>query len=250
MQEKICKQCGTCCRKGGPLLHIDDMDLLKKNYINLFQIFTIRKGELVHDPIKNCLIPLEQEVIKICGTDEQDFPWHCVLHNEFGCSLHPMRPLQCRALFCTDNSSLKNIYNQHRARREHVFAKSTIQYSLADLPHVTPSMLFDLAMAHEEECSLLLLIPLAKELLQRQKQSILKSTPLKGAFSEAILQQIRYDASFRELCQQKANLPSAILPLVLGRPITFFLENLGLKVHKDTKGELCLYSTNKNHYFS
>ncbi len=202
-----CTQCGECCRKGGPLLHIEDMPLVYEGHICLSKLVTLRKGELAHDDVTGCLTPLTQDVIKIAGTKEQDYAWHCVLHGANGCTLHPLRPAQCAALYCGDTSALEGMYKHDLATREHIFAKAghaKVQYGW-----------FELANAHAEECSFDVLAKLAADYKHNQ---------------EDILQMLRYDLAFRELCVQKAHVPADVLDCLLGRNLGQFLYSFGLEV--------------------
>ncbi len=198
----LCAGCGQCCLKGGPLLHIEDMPLVHGGHIFFSMLVTLRKGELAHNGVNNTLAPLKAEVIKIAGTQEQKYPWHCVLHDDSGCKLYPLRPAQCEALFCRDTSKLEAMYQLNLATREHLLAKA-------------PAGWLELAHAHEEECS----INVLADLLKDYKKS-----------SADILQMVRYDRAFRELCVQKANMPAEALDCVLGRELEQFLRSLGFAV--------------------
>ena len=57
-----CRQCGTCCRKGGPALHVEDSYLLEEGIIQLQDLVTFRAGELVRDTSNNGVVPLPAEI--------------------------------------------------------------------------------------------------------------------------------------------------------------------------------------------
>ncbi len=230
MQTLICKQCGTCCRKGGPLLHKADAPLVLNGHIAFSQLLTLRAGELAHDPVRNTLIPLEQEVVKIIGTAEAQYPWHCVLHGDAGCGLHPLRPAQCKALFCADTTEIEMMYHEERLSRH-------------DILHVREGWL-ELAEAHEEQCPLRPLVAVAEELYGAE------SCEGMPTLVEELLQNIRYDLAFRELCREKAALDDALLACVLGRPVHVFLRSLGFEVYTQTTGDLCVKKLAKAPYFS
>ncbi len=236
MHTTTCQQCGTCCRKGGPILHEADLDLL--SHILLSNVLTLRKAELVHDPVQNCVLPLEEEVIKIAGTGEKDYPWHCILHTNTGCALHPLRPAQCKALYCQNTAALKAQYTHKRITRKDVLC--------ADL--------YALATAHEEQCSLMALVNLAKKIKETTPdhgQAAKDKKPLQGADVEEILEYVRYDAAFRQLCTEKGAAPAELLPLLFGRPVPHFLQSLGLLVRKKSTGDdLALYNLQASPYFA
>ncbi|MCX5877405.1 MAG: YkgJ family cysteine cluster protein, partial [Deltaproteobacteria bacterium] len=64
---KYCKQCGTCCRKGGPALTREDLDLIRQGHIRHDQLITIRQGELGYNPATGKLEPVPVELLKIRG---------------------------------------------------------------------------------------------------------------------------------------------------------------------------------------
>jgi len=59
-----CIRCGTCCKKGGPSFHLADKHLIDKGIILSKYLFTIRKGELAYDNVRQELLPLSSELIK------------------------------------------------------------------------------------------------------------------------------------------------------------------------------------------
>ena len=60
-----CVNCGACCRKGGPALHTKDAYLFEENILQIQDVVTIRAGELVRDDMKNRLVPLPAELVKL-----------------------------------------------------------------------------------------------------------------------------------------------------------------------------------------
>lgn len=65
-----CIRCGTCCRKGGPVLHHEDKQVLLIGYIGYQHLVTLRKGEKVFNPVKETFENLELELIKIKSADD------------------------------------------------------------------------------------------------------------------------------------------------------------------------------------
>ncbi len=232
MQELHCKQCGLCCQKGGPLLHQEDAPLLQQGHISFSQVLTLRAGELAFDPVYNKLIPLEEEALKIQGTQEPTHPWHCVFHKPQGCGLHPLRPAQCKALFCTDTSELESMYHMERATRADIFSLQEGWLELAE--------------AHEEQCPLHPLVGQAERLFENKLDYAEEEQEL----SQQILQTVRYDLAFRELCCEKAHLSPNLLPCILGRPVHNFLQSVGFEVRQNSAGQLELKKLAKAAYFS
>lgn len=230
-----CSSCGTCCRKGGPVLHLQDSALVGQA-LPYTMLITLRAGELTYDPVTSRLVPLETEVIKVAGValaghslaDAADSggpataqasaaggssPWTCAfLEGEAHCRIYDHRPAQCRALFCKDTKALEALYAEGRLTRKDILATA-------------PAGWLDLAMAHEQDCSLAALIPLARQAL---------TDPQADA---SLLEALRFDAAFRELCVEKAAMPAAVLNCVLGRPLADFLASFGLGVVGSGEGQ-------------
>jgi Fe-S-cluster containining protein len=58
-----CIRCGTCCLKGGPVLHHADKKILLAGHIGYQHLITIRKGEFAFNPVSAKVEPTSQELI-------------------------------------------------------------------------------------------------------------------------------------------------------------------------------------------
>ena len=95
-----CRQCGTCCLKGGPALHIEDLESIRSGKLPLNRLITIRKGELAFDPLSGRVQAVTYELVKICGTGRE---WCCFYYAAGkGCTIYASRPSACRVLKCWD----------------------------------------------------------------------------------------------------------------------------------------------------
>jgi Fe-S-cluster containining protein len=95
-----CRQCGTCCLKGGPALHIEDLESIRSGNLPINRLITIRKGELAFDPLAGRVQAVTYELVKICGTG---LDWRCFYYAAGrGCTIYASRPSACRALKCWD----------------------------------------------------------------------------------------------------------------------------------------------------
>lgn len=214
MTMDACKECGNCCRRGGPTLHLEDMELIRRNVLPWRTLVTLRAGELARDDVAGTLLPLEREVIKVGGSGEPSAPWHCRFHTPEGhCSIYADRPAQCRALLCSDTSALEALYRQDRATREDVLAYA-------------PEGWWELAEAHEEQCGLRPLVAPAR------------CAGHDPEAAELLLEVLRYDLAFRELSVERAKVPPVALSCLLGRPLTSFLDSFGLAVIREDDGAL------------
>lgn len=207
-----CSACGDCCRKGGPVLHSEDLPLLP-NLLPLNALLTLRAGELAFDPVTNELSPLTTEVIKVKGSKDAAAPWQCVfLEGAAHCRIYDSRPSQCRALFCRDTAALETLYQEGRLTR-------------ADILATAPQGWLALAQGHEDACDLMTLAPLA--------HSALEDSDAQARLLEAL----RFDAAYRDLCVSKAQVPPDHLDCLLGRPLSVFLESFGLGLVSPAHGE-------------
>ena len=111
-----CRQCGTCCRKGGPALNRDDLALVRQGYIHHDQLLTIRQGEIGHNPATGRLEPVPVELLKIRG---QGNGWTCLFFAEAdnGCTIYAHRPATCRILKCWQPEALLATIYQNTLRR-------------------------------------------------------------------------------------------------------------------------------------
>ncbi len=160
-----CQRCGTCCRKGGPALHLGDLDTLE--HIPVRELVCLRRGEPALDPRTGCLQPLETERIKIRGKGKG---WECVYFQpeDQGCAIYAHRPLECRALSCTNNEALFEAMETPALSRSNLVCR--------------PSALWDCIKEHESRFAVEqaldlawnmsgLAIPVAVDLLIRQELS-------------------------------------------------------------------------------
>lgn len=100
-----CKRCGTCCINGGPVLHHEDLPLLKQGIIKTEQLLVLRQNEPAYQPISNTIEPAICEMLKIQGKTGR---WECFFYDpeQKGCTIHHNRPLECRLLYCQDPTNL------------------------------------------------------------------------------------------------------------------------------------------------
>lgn len=200
-----CQRCGTCCRKGGPALHTEDIALVKTGALPLESLFTIRAGEKVHDNVRDRVMPLKTEMVKIRGQDDS---WSCRFYDAGtrGCRIYEQRPLECRALACWDTSELERIYQRDRIGRKDLIGNIR--------------GLWDLVQAHESRCSY--------EKLSRLISRI-KAAPEKS-LTDAVCECIAYDLHLRRLTVEKSGIGPGLLGFLFGRPLQETVKMYGLAV--------------------
>ena len=115
-------RCGTCCKKGGPTFHHADKTLIEAGVIESKYLYTIRKGEMAYDNVKQCLEPVSSDVIKIKGKNESQT---CIFFNEpqSVCTIYENRPTECRALKCWDTKALEGLYAKKRLTRKDLLSE-------------------------------------------------------------------------------------------------------------------------------
>ncbi|MBW2590374.1 MAG: YkgJ family cysteine cluster protein [Deltaproteobacteria bacterium] len=196
-----CIRCGTCCEKGGPSFHLADKHLIDKGIILSKHLFTIRKGELAYDNVREELLPLPSELIKIKGKNDSST---CIFFNESEkiCEIYKNRPVECKALKCWDTREIEKIYSKNRLTRKDL---------LSDIEG-----LWGLVKDHQSRCS----YEKIKKMLQKQDNS-------KNAIKKEILEIIRYDTQIRHLVVEKGGMDSEILDFLFGRPLTVTIKSFG-----------------------
>lgn len=206
-EERIseCRRCGTCCKKGGPSFHQEDKALIEKGVIHSKYLYTIRKGEMAYDNVKQCLEPVKSDVIKIKGKGES---WTCILFDEKQneCTIYEDRPIECRALKCWDTKALENLYDRKRLKREDL---------IADIKG-----LWGLIEDHQSRCNY--------ETIQKLVKAI--NSGRGGEARQKLAEIIQFDNEIRKLVVSRGGLDRDMLDFLFGRPLKQTLKNFGLKM--------------------
>lgn len=106
--QQRCQRCGTCCKNGGPILHREDLALVRKGIFSLHHLVTIRKGEPAFNPFTGKVEPASREMLKIAGKGAS---WECIFYDadRSACIIHADRPLECRLLQCWDTKKIEEV---------------------------------------------------------------------------------------------------------------------------------------------
>lgn len=218
MQES-CKQCGTCCRKGGPAFHKDDKPLLTSGRVSMSDVYTIREGEPIWDNVHQRFDVAETDIIKIRGNGRS---WTCRFLNETdnSCLIYGAHPLECRALKCWNTSDIEAIYAVDRLTREDLLSEV--------------EGLWELIQDHQRECSY----------HEIRKLLDAGNGELTGSAEARVLEMIRFDASIRPKMVEKGQLRSEMIDFLLGRPLIEIISLFGIEVVRDGD-RLCFRK--KNH---
>ncbi len=198
-----CQRCGTCCKKGGPSFHQVDKALIESGEIPSKYLYTIRKGEMAYDNVRQCLEPVSSDIIKIKGKGNS---WTCLFFDEaqVACTIYENRPIECRALKCWDTAELEALYAQKRLKREDL---------LADIEG-----LWDLIKDHQQRCNYDTILALIKAL----------DSDKSGNARQKIAELIQFDNEIRKLSVSQGGLDADMLDFLFGRPLTQTLKHFGL----------------------
>jgi Fe-S-cluster containining protein len=220
MSQTLCKRCGTCCSKGGPALHLEDLPLLVQGAIDREALVTLRKGEPVHDNVSGALILLPEEIVKIRWKGSS---WTCSFHNEEqrSCSIYASRPIECRALACWDTREIAKVYFRGRLTRRNILH--------------TPSALSEIVAMHEEQC------PVGH--LDENARRILESGGGDAQAMECVSSLLARDASIREFLIKRTGASREALEFLLGRSLERILPMFGLRVDR-VEGKMSLIRDN------
>jgi len=214
-----CTRCGTCCLKGGPVLHDEDKEILRIGHIGHEHLVTIRKGERAYNPLTGGPEPVHEEIIKVIGKGEG---WACYFYQEkdASCMIYGHRFLECRLLKCWDTSEIVGIIGKNTIRR-------------ADIINSDDPIL-DVIKTHDQECpcrEVETLIPMMSSKIDKSK-SIARLTEL-----------VRRDMNIRDYAVSELGLRKEYELFIFGRPLFRILSDHGLSVrwaHKDIQGKQIL----------
>lgn len=205
-QKNGCDRCGTCCLKGGPVLHHDDKSILREGHAGHQHLVTIRKGELAYDPVYGKVRQVQKELVRVIGKDDV---CSCVFYEEKNaeCSVYRNRFLECRLLKCWDTSGLIS-----------VIGKNTIVR--ADIINVNDPVL-EFIRLHEQEC------PVTE--IQKLIAGLSSAGSRHGILSR-IGEFVRRDQSMRVHALTELGIRKEYEFFIFGRPLTRLLEDHGLTV--------------------
>ncbi|WP_334110790.1 YkgJ family cysteine cluster protein [Thermodesulfitimonas autotrophica] len=202
--QRGCIRCGTCCRKGGPVLHHQDKEIIRAGHAGYQHLITIRRGEMAFDPLSNGLRPAAQELVKVRGRGKE---WCCAFFDaaRSACTIYPHRFRECRLLKCWDPADLLAVVGKETLVR-------------ADLINPGDPILEMIAL-HERECSY--------EEVERLIAAL--STPHHRDKALARLTTlVRRDLALRLYAERELGLCLDYELFVFGRPLFNYLEARGV----------------------
>jgi Fe-S-cluster containining protein len=200
-----CRRCGTCCKKGGPSFHHEDKALIEKGVIHSKYLYTIRKGEMAYDNVRQCLEQISSDIIKLKGKGQS---WTCILFDEKlnECTIYENRPIECRALKCWDTKALEDLYARKRLKREDL---------ITDIEG-----LWGIIKDHQARCNY--------ETIQKLVNAVKSDSGSEAR--QKLAEIIQFDIEIRKLVVSRGGLDMEMLDFLFGRPLKQTLKNFGLKM--------------------
>ena len=201
-----CRRCGTCCIKGGPVLHTEDRQIILKGVVGHQHLVTVRKGDLVLNPVSRLLESSSREYIKVSGNGKD---WTCGFFRpkKSACMIYNDRFLECRVLKCWDTRELEMIIGKDTLTRAGL------------INHGDPVL--ELIEKHDEACS-------CKEV--HECISMLSVTEKKGEAMNRLVVLVQKDFSIRKFAREELSLQEKYVPFIFGRTLQEIIQDRGFVV--------------------
>jgi Fe-S-cluster containining protein len=208
--KKACDRCGTCCVKGGPSLHSEDLPLLESSRLRPEHLVTIRRGEPVFSLGGEKPEPAASEIIKLKGSGTE---WICLFFQKKNaeCTIYQNRPLECSRLKCWDTADLEKIAGRNLLRRSDLMAPGNPVLSYI--------------ATHEEKCSLENLDHLLVSVKNRDSQ--------KESLEELSLL-VNMDLAIRSQACERLRLNVDLELFCFGRPLFKILEEFSICLQEES----------------
>jgi Fe-S-cluster containining protein len=212
-KQTICRRCGTCCRNGGPALHVEDRILVMEGSIPLNRLFTIRQHEPAYDNVAETVLPAATDILKIKSDSAGSSVCSYYHSSEKACGIYPHRPLECRILNCREPEISAARYQLDRLTREHLL--SGIEG------------LWELVQDHHQHCDYRQVAALAAE--------IRRADATAQALTQ-VMEIIRYDFFIRQGLRERSPLAQDMLDFLFGRSLALTIGMFQLKLaHKNSE---------------
>lgn len=209
-----CVQCGECCRRGSPTLHLEDLELLRMGAIPWQELVTLRLGEPAYSPFHEKAFFLTSECLKI---REKPSTKHCTFLDEetSRCTIYANRPVQCRAQACWDSAPAKQLSKLPFLSREDVFAGV--------------DLLLDIMAEHDRRFA-----------FQKVHEAFKRLKETGGEGIDEVLELLAFEEHFRSFCGERFKIPADQMDLVFGRSLAELAPLFGFRVRYEPDGSRVL----------
>jgi Fe-S-cluster containining protein len=203
-----CVRCGECCEKGSPALLGPDLGLFNREVLSWNDVYTMRAGEKATTR-KGQVTALQEERLKVREVPGSRQCWFYMAATRT-CRIYENRPEQCRRQNCW--GELPNPpAPEELLQRHHLFA---------GIPEV-----WELIQEHQARCDCAAVARVLADLAAGGE----------GA-SETLFEALHFDHYLRQLLINDWELTPEATELLLGRPLSDFLETFGLHATLSPEG--------------
>jgi Fe-S-cluster containining protein len=200
---------------------MEDLPLIKEEFIRRRDLFTIRKGELIRDNVNENLLVSQVELIKM--RERKGGVGGCIFYDDTrkACTIYEHRPVQCSTFKCWDTEDFDRVYGGPKLTRREV---------------VQGEVLLGMLEEHERRCSYSVLEKCVKQIESEGEKAV-----------EKILDLLRFDFHLRPFISEKLGLSAEETDFLFGRPLSDTITMFGLKVVREQDGSFLLTTANNPH---
>jgi Fe-S-cluster containining protein len=186
---------------------------VRDGWIPITDLYTIRKGELVHDPISDRLRVTGAEFLKV---REREDSGECLYYDPQAraCRIYSHRPSQCKALTCWDPTEFMEVYRRPKASRQDLVEGETRRA---------------LITKHEERCSYRVLAAWVGRIETMGEPAV-----------REILDILRFDGHFRTFVSENLPMDPKEMDFLFGRPLVDTIRMFQLRVIREPDGSFLL----------
>jgi len=203
-----CIRCGECCKKGSPALLSSDLGLFSREVLSWNDVYTLRSGEKATTR-EGQVTTLKEERLKVREVPGSRQCWFYVPATQ-ACRIYEDRPEQCRRQNCwgepPDPPAAEEIL-----QRRHLFT---------GVPEI-----WELIQEHQSRCDCASVARLLADLGSGEEEA-----------SNTLFEALHFDHYLRQMLIADWELTPAATELLLGRPVSEFLETYGLKASLTPEG--------------
>jgi Fe-S-cluster containining protein len=207
-----CVRCGECCAMGSPTLLSGDLGLFQREVLGWNDVYTLRAGEKATNR-EGEVTALPEERLKVREVPGSRQCWFYLAANQT-CRIYADRPEQCRRQNCWGEPPPPAAPEELLQRRHLLMA----------VPEV-----WDLVQEHQDRCDC---AQVARRLAEVGAGD--------EAAGDALFEALHFDHYLRRLLLDEWELTPEATEFLLGRPLSEFLETLGVNVNLTPEGVFSL----------